>query len=115
LTVIRTAEAIAVGLAFAKAMGCDPEKTQLAFAFKWSKLRGRRLCSWAHPGRYISGHRVAFQDEVTSFVYIPLETPDSAIAPYVSKVINQLFEVFEGFNLGMGVIEELVQKLIERR
>lgn len=115
LTVVRTAEAIAVGLAFAKAMGCQPEKTQLAFAFKWSKLRGRKLCSWAHPGRYISRHGVAFQDEVTSFVYIPLETPDSAIAPYVSKVINQLFEVFEGFNLSMGVIEELIQKLIERR
>jgi hypothetical protein len=115
LTVVRTAEAIAVGLAFAKAMGCDPEKTQLAFAFQWSKLKGRKLCSWAHPGRYISRHGVAFQNEVTSFVYVPLDTPDSAIAPYVSKVINQLFEVFEGFNLSMSVIEELVQKLIERR
>ncbi len=50
-----------------------------------------------------------------SFVYVPLETPDSAIAPYVSNVVNQLFEIFEGFNLGMSVIEELVQKLVGRR
>jgi hypothetical protein len=115
LPVYRTGEAIAVGLAFAKAMGCNPETTQLAFSFKWSKLMGRKLCSWAHPGRYISQHGLAFQDEVLSFVYVPLETPDSAIAPYVSKVVNELFQIFEGFNLGMGIIEELVQKLIERR
>jgi hypothetical protein len=80
LPVIRCAEAIAVGISFAKAMGCDPESTQLAYAFKWSKLRGRKLVSWANPGRYISPGKSAYQDEVISIINVPLETPLSALA-----------------------------------
>jgi len=38
LPVIRSAEAIGVGLAFAKAMKCEPEKTQLVFAFRDANL-----------------------------------------------------------------------------
>jgi hypothetical protein len=59
LQVVRTAEAIAVGTAFAEAMGCAAEETQLAFAFRWTKLRGRQLASWANPGRFLPPMRSA--------------------------------------------------------
>jgi hypothetical protein len=66
LPVISSAEAIGVGLAFAKAMKCEPEKTQLAFAFKWTRLQGRELVSRANPGRHIWPSQTAYQDEVIS-------------------------------------------------
>ena len=43
LMIYRVVEVLAVGVAFAKAMGCNPEKCNLNFAFKWDKLKGREL------------------------------------------------------------------------
>jgi len=114
-TVIRCAEAIAVGIAFAKAMQCDPEATNLAFAFRWTKLQGRELASWAQPGRYISPGRQAYQDDFTALVNVPLETPLSALSEYVAQVVVPLYEVFDGFTLSKEIIEDLTRRLIERK
>ncbi len=115
LPIFRCAEAIAVGIAFAKAMGCDPENTVLAFAFRWTRLRGRELGSWAQPERFILPGRRAYQDEVTVFVNVPLETPLSALSEYVNQVVQQLYEVFDGYSLGKDVVENLTRQLVERR
>lgn len=113
--VIRTAEAIAVGIEFAKAMGCEPEKTQLAFAFKWTGLGGRKLNYWAiQHGDFIPSGS-AYQDEVLAFVNIPLETPSSALAQYVNQVVSPLFQLFDGFVLSMDVIEDLTRRLIDKK
>ncbi len=114
IPVIRSAEAIAVGMSFAKAMGCSPENTQLAFAFKWSKLHDRELVSWANPLRHISPGKCAYQNEVLSFLKVPLETPLSALGNYVEKAVQPLFEIFDGFSLDINVIEDLTQQLISR-
>jgi len=115
LPIIRTAEAIAVGIAFAKAMGCNTEETELAYGFKWSKLWGRKLVSWANPGRYISPGRTAYQDEVFMHIHVPLETPLSALGEFVNRVVQPLFEIFDGFVLGKDVVEDLTRRLIERK
>lgn len=115
LPVIRSAEAIAVGIAFAKAMGCEAEHTVLGFAFRWTRLRGRELGSWAQPGRYISPGRNAYQDEVVVFVNVPLDTPLSALGEYVNQVVQPLYEVFDGFALGKDVVEDLTRRLVERK
>ena len=115
LPIIRSAEAIAVGISFARAMGCDPEKTHLSFAFKWSRLRGRVLISWAEQGRYFPQERSAYQDKVISFVTVPLETPLLALSPYVENVVKPLFEIFDGLVINQKVIEELTQRLIQRK
>lgn len=115
LPIVRTAEAMAVGIAFAKAMGCDPEKTQLAFAFRWTKFRGRQLASWVQPERHIWPGRSAYQDEVITFVKIPLETPLSALGEFVNHAVRPLFEVFDGFVLSKDVVEDLTRRVVERR
>jgi hypothetical protein len=43
LMILRVAEAMGVGIAFAKALGWVPDQTTLGFAFRWHKLNGRRL------------------------------------------------------------------------
>ncbi|MCL4501018.1 MAG: ATP-binding protein [Deltaproteobacteria bacterium] len=115
LPILRTAEAISVGLEFAKGMGCKPEKTQLFFGFKWSKLRGRILSSWAWPGRYISQYRTAYQDEVFLISIVPLETSESAIPQFVYNIVKSLFTIFDGFEISLKIVEEFVNNLLQRR
>ncbi|HSH28747.1 MAG TPA: hypothetical protein VK971_02475 [Thiohalobacter sp.] len=112
LAIVRVAEAIAVGIAFSNAMECDTENTNLAFAFRWSGLQGRELSSWAQPMRYLSPGRRAYQNEVTSKVNVPLDTPLSALGEYVYTAIKPLFEIFDGFTIGISVVNELTDKLI---
>jgi hypothetical protein len=115
LQVIRVAEALAVGTAFAKAMSTDSEKTVGTFAFRWTGLRGRQLDSWANRERYISPGRRAHQDIVISTVMIPADVSVSGLDVFVAQVLAPLFEVFDGFVLGQTVYEDLTKRLIERR
>ena len=113
LGILRTAETIAVGVAFAKAMGCELDTTQLAFGFRWSKLHGRVLSSWAQPLRKISPHD-AYQDQVFSDITVPLDVPLSSLGEYVGQAIRPLFEVFSGFSIGQSVVNEMTDRLINR-
>ncbi len=115
LVILRTAEAIAVALGFAKAMGCPIETTGLSFAFRWTKMRGRELSSWANMDRHMHRGNIAHQDDITFQIIIPLETPSSAIAEYVYPITKTVFEAFNGEEIGISVIEDLTQRLIERR
>ena len=115
IMIFRVAEAIAVGLAFCKAaLGCAPETTTLGFAFKWSNLAGRQLTRWADPFDNVGGG-LAQQNEVTTCVELSLDTPLSAIAPVVERVVQDLFVLFNGASIPTATIEHWVQRLIERR
>ncbi|SDC62270.1 Putative DNA-binding domain-containing protein [Cupriavidus sp. YR651] len=113
LPVLRVTEAIAVGLAFAKALQVNEEAT-LKFAFRWSGLNNRELTSWADPMRYVSSRKTR-QDVVVSMVSVPADTPVSALSQHVKTAVQPLYEVFSGFMLPDSVLEDLTQKLIERR
>jgi hypothetical protein len=113
LGIYRLAETIAVGVSFAKAMGCEHDSTQLAFGFRWSKLRGRELSSWAQPLRYITPHD-AYQDQVFSVITVPLDAPLSSLGEYVGQAIQPLFEIFSGFSIGQNIVNEMTERLINR-
>ncbi|KVR05632.1 hypothetical protein WK11_12465 [Burkholderia ubonensis] len=113
LPMLRVGEAIAVGIAFATALHAD-EQAKLEFMFRWKGLKDRVLTSWANPARYITP-RATKQDSVTSTVTVPIDTPPSALAEYVKMAIQPLYEVFDGFTLPGSVVDELTQKLLERR
>ena len=115
LVILRTAEAIAVALGFARAMGCPIETTSLSFVFRWTKMKDRELSSWANIDRRIAHGNIAYQDDITSQVIVPLETPSSAIAEYVYPITKTVFEAFSGVEISISVIEDLTQRLIERR
>jgi hypothetical protein len=115
IATLRVAETIAVGLAYAHAMGYKSEATRLGFAFRWKGLKDRTLSSWANPARYLSVDRSAYQDEVEAFVQVGLDTPLSALGEHVGLVTARLFEVFDGFSLSGDVTESLVRQLVERK
>jgi hypothetical protein len=114
LVIIRVAEAIAVGLTFAKALGWEPEAARLGFAFRWTKLAGRRLSRWSDPYFASLGGGTAYDDEVTTFVELSLDTPLSAIAPAVEAATADLFVAFDGAVIPSATIEEWVARLINR-
>ncbi|HKR47360.1 MAG TPA: ATP-binding protein [Paraburkholderia sp.] len=108
-------EAIAVGLAFAKAMGCQEGDCTLEFAFRWSGLRGRELVSWYGRSGIISPGRKAHQDDVTLYQSVPLSTPLSAIGGLLAQSLKPLYALFAGFELSSKVIEGKSTQLVERK
>jgi len=115
IAILRVAEAIAVGIAFAKAMGCIEEATNLVFVFRWKGLENRILCSWSDPSRYLSSDSISYQNELLTEVIVPLDIPSTAIYQKVHEVITHLFESFDGFEIGVGAVEELTEKLLNRK
>lgn len=113
LMTYRIAETLAVGIAFAKALGCK-ETAKLNFAFRWTRLQGRTLYSWANLDRYVTS-RTTHQDSVRSYIEVPIETPTSALGHFVGSAIEPLFHIFDGFAMSSVVVEDLTRRVIERR
>jgi hypothetical protein len=113
--IARTAEVIAVGLAFAQAMQCDAA-TRLAFGFRWTKLARRVIHSWTGSGRFLSVREeyMSADDEAEGFVEVPLSTPAGALTPFVERATASLFAQFGGFEVPVGFTSSVIQKLIER-
>lgn len=111
---MRVAEALAVGCGMARAMGCDHEKTTLAFSFRWTRLRGRTLTNLRSADRSPPPGLTAKQDEITCPVEVPLATPITAVAllPYVEKVVRPLHRVFGGFVLDRHDLGESVRYIV---
>lgn len=109
----RIAEAIALGVAFAEAMSYELPKTQVAFAFRWTKLNGRKLYPWANPDRLLRQMPTCIDDQAIETVLVPAETPRSALSQYVEKVLAGLLLRFEGYDeISSGVIQDLVSETL---
>ena len=115
LMIIRIAEAMAVGLSFAKALGCDPILTNLGFAFRWQGLKGRNLIGWANPFESCFDGGVAHDDTIDAYVQFSLDTPLSALPQFVDAATRKLFSAFDGAYVPHQTIEDRVRRLIERK
>lgn len=115
LVIYRTAEAIAVPLEFIRAMGGASDDTQVAFCFRWKGLKGRKLSSWANPNRVMWDDFVAYQDEVTASVVVPLGAAKSSIPAYTNEVVRQVFEIFNGAEIESAIVEEMATSMLTRR
>jgi hypothetical protein len=105
LVIYRVTEAIAVGIAIAKGLGW-PETARLGFLFRWQKLKGRRLDSWANPTIYVPGGGPTQEDEITTFIEVPMTTALSTC---------NLFVTFDGTRLSSETYGEHARRLVERR
>lgn len=115
LMILRVAEAMAVGIAFAKALGWVPDQTTLGFAFRWQKLEGRQLSSWANPFYDIMEGGTAHDYQVESCVQFSLDTPLSALPQFVDDATKRLFAAFAGATVPRRTIEDFVRRLLERK
>lgn len=115
LAIVRVAEVIAVGISIARALGWDVTKARLGFAFEWTKVKDRTLNPWAYPlETTLVGGGTAHDDQVESYVEVPLETSISAIAPVVAEATRRLFALFDGYQVRPEDVEKWVRQLLER-
>ena len=115
LMILRVAEAMGVGIAFAKALGWVPDQTILGFGFRWRKLKGRHLTAWANPYADLREGGVAHDDVIESCAQFSLDTPLSALGRFVDEATKRLFAAFDGTIIPPRTIEDLVKRLFERR
>lgn len=115
LMLYRVSEVFAVGLAVARSCGWR-EESVAGFDVRWTGLAGRSLGAWANPLNWdVTGSGTAHDREAGSFTAVSLETPATALAPYVANAIAPLFSAFEGYMAPTKLIEECVRRLIERK
>ena len=115
LPILRTAEVLAVGMAFARALGAPTESASVAFEFRWNRLKGRELSAWVFPERIPTPGRRAYRDTVSASIDVPLNTPQSALHTVVEEVTAPLYAAFDNFQVPASVVEELVTRLLQRR
>lgn len=116
IVLLRVAEAIAVGLGMAKTLvGSDETERRLGFAFRWTKLSGRKLTPWGNPGVFMIGEPKSRVDEITTCVEVPLDTPLPSIGQFVSDATRELFAVFDGETIPPNVVDQWTQKLLNRQ
>jgi hypothetical protein len=113
LVIARVTEAIAVCLHYAKGLGCPPSSTLLKFGFRWTKLRGRELASWAEPLRTLMPSSEAIQDEIATLIEVPLNIETAQVPHYTKKATEELFEIF-GKEFATPVFEEIGDKTLRR-
>jgi hypothetical protein len=70
---------------------------------------------WGQPDIIFSPGRTAYDDEVTTFIEVPANTPVSAIAPLVHEATRDLFVLFDGFTLPRKTLENWVERFIDRK
>ena len=115
LVIQRVGESLAVALAFARALGCDPDSTSLEFVFRWIGLKNRELVSWADPVRYSSPGGISRQDSEISEITLPADTPASALGSAVHAVTRRVFSLFEGGLIPEQAVDELTQRLLQKK
>lgn len=115
IAVLRTAEAIAVGQQFVKAVNCPDESTDLNFTFKWSGLKGRQLEAWSSPMRWFNAGGSAKQESAVSTVVLPLAATRETVILRTHEAILPLTRAFGGYEIKEPIIRELVEKLLDRK
>ena len=117
LPIWRVGEAITIAIAYSKALGCHEKSSSVDLMFRWTRLKDRRLSSWAQSSRHmpIPVRKKAYQDEVASNIKIPIDTPSSASHEYVYEVTKPLYEIFNGFELSKNIIEDIMSTMLTRR
>lgn len=115
LMIYRVAEVLAVGTSMGRALGWDIE-SEAGFAFRWTGLSGRTLRPWVNAFRSFgtSGNQ-SRSASTDAYVQVPIDTPFSALAPYVAFAVAPLFATFDGYIPSAELVENSVRKLIERK
>jgi hypothetical protein len=114
LLISRTAERIGTVRAFVDGLGVDREKASLQFAFRWTGLKGRKICCWVEPGRELFSSVRAEDDVVVSAATIPQEMPDNVIWEVVKQVTRPVFDVFAA-GVGDPIFEDVVNRTLRRQ
>ncbi|PJZ76295.1 AlbA family DNA-binding domain-containing protein [Leptospira neocaledonica] len=114
IAIHRISECLLVLLDFASAFETQRDGL-IEVMFRWSGIKNRMLSSWANPSRILFQNGISRQDEVISFIELPVDTAKTAITGFVYTVANKLFETFNGTSTSLQIIEEIVKEILSRK
>jgi hypothetical protein len=114
LQLLRVAEALLVGQAFSRALGC-PDDTKLHFLFRWSGLKGRRLSPWSAPMQSVHGFAPSNDEEVSVTIVIPISAPEEVVIQQTHAAILPLTRVFGGYEISEQIVRHYVVRLLQRK
>jgi hypothetical protein len=109
------ADGMAEALAIAKQMVQRPENATLAIRLRWTDLVDRVLSNvfsqrfWP----YLGG--ASIDSDATSFITVPVDLPDSALAAHVERALAPLFRRFQGFEVSREIVDAEVQKVLNEK
>jgi hypothetical protein len=115
LQVIRMTDVIAVLIAIAGVIPMRVRPTSIELIFRWRRLAGRALSSWANIARVVPPGLIAHQDEFATSIVVPTNATQSGISGYVHEVTRQLFSLFDGTTFDQSTIEDIARGVFERR
>ena len=101
----RIAEALAVGRAFANALGASVETT-LSFAFRWSGIKNREIDLWAHPGAEFMSAKASRQDTSQCEVTIAASANDEEIVARTVDALQKLVLPFGDVKIPLQFLSE---------
>jgi len=111
----RIAEALAVGRAFANALGASSETT-LSFAFQWSGIRNREIDLWAHPPAEFISARPSRQDVSECEVEIAARANDEEVIARSVDSLQKLVRPFGDINIPQQSLSDKIRtKLFNRQ
>lgn len=106
------AEIMSIASSFAQSLGCDEAATQLAFAFRWTGVANHWLTA-SGDRRHFCSRAPALENEVMVYTEFPLEVPNTALTPWVERVVRPLFALFGGTEIATRTIDEIVTATIQ--
>jgi hypothetical protein len=115
LAILRVAEALAVGQAFARALGCDEQTGKLSFSFRWSNLQDRRLEGWAFRQHIGFMGQIARDNEARSAVVLAQSANEESICLATHEAVLPLMAVFGGYEPSYESTRSLVTNLLQRK
>jgi hypothetical protein len=108
------AEALAVGRAFATALGRSSE-TELDFSFGWSGIKNREILLWAHPGaEFIASHKSHQNTSRCNVTITPSANDEQLIATTIS-ILQRLVRPFGTFVIPERYVSVNVRTDVFRR
>jgi hypothetical protein len=117
LPIWRVADVIATSLEFARGLGALDD-SQLILAFRWRGLKGRRLASWANPGRSsldVFPNTTILQDQVTARGNLEVGAAENRVVTLTHDLLRPLVAAFDGTILSLAVVQNEVDGLMKRR
>ena len=109
------AEAIALGIRFAKALRI-PNEAKLFFEFRWTSLKERTLFTIFPGRRPLRWNTLTIHsDTIETFSAVSVDTPDSALCECVHSAVKPLFEAFDGYEIPKSFVEHETRELLTHR
>lgn len=113
LPIWRTGDAIVEALAIARSMVTELGNAEVQMAFRWNRLKGRRLDGWVKESRrWFRPTEPSMTDQVVTSLTIPVDAADAAAFQYIHRALAPLYEAFDGYQMPVRVVEEEVAKLL---